>query len=63
LKRKIACVLARIRTRLTAGGLLLVVLLTNFSPALIPPVAAAEPVEQRDLEVISPYLLLKQVCK
>ncbi|MGB5670852.1 MAG: hypothetical protein WBM71_09895, partial [Sedimenticolaceae bacterium] len=33
----------RPKTRPTAGGLLLGALLTNFSPALVPPVAAAEP--------------------
>ena len=39
----------RPKTRPTAGGLLLGALLTNFSPALVPPVAAAEPMEQPNL--------------
>ena len=40
--REITDMPIRPKTRPTAGGLLLGALLTNFSPALVPPVAAAD---------------------
>jgi len=46
----------RPKTRLTAGGLLLGALLTNFAPTLVAPVAAADPMAQSDLSDHLPLL-------